>query len=280
MSWSESLPTTPDASYQDMKVRIFLRHGLFALNDIDRLDAEDRQRVDSGNITEEMHYRLGLFPEGAHQAEAAATAILGRWAVHAVFFSPYKRTRQTASFFAGQGIPLHIAPELKERHRGIFAYQPPERLLHHPHYLIDESGTPKSDVLGWRPVSQYPHRPCETLYETAERVAPVLEHADALAPESVAVCVTSADILFAVRHKLAGFTSERLRQPLVANPPDDRPGLGQSNWAQNGQADVYYWGDPATGELADPLGPPAYFASFSATKPQFYAHPFALPSPD
>lgn len=272
MAWTETIQTPTVPLPEDAKIRVFMRNGAFPLHLWSEFTCKPEEPPADLDLTEKMHKQQRLTLEGRSQVASVGQAIRNLCTVKVAFALPHYHALETADIaFGHHNIPYYPAPELEGRSLGVFAYQSAAACNENPHYRVDEYGTPKSDVLNWRPASRHPDVICETLQEVSDRMDPVLQRADEHALNGAVAFVAPADVMVAARAKLGSFTNDRLNDTLVALAPDDRPGLYSATAIQPAQADVYYWNNPLTGEAVDPKGPPSHFASFSTQEPRFHS---------
>lgn len=216
---------------------VAFRHGLFPLNKRSLLTDKSAPQAIGEGIPPDADATMDLLSEGREQGRRVQRA-LADFSIHACLRSPTLRAKTMAEIaLAGHGLPggIHIVPELRERSRGIFSYVPDVWAETHPDYPAQKS------VLDWQPVGvDYNGNSGESIRQVRDtRVEPVLRVADEVAPGKTVALSTHAEWMLSLRAYYLGFEDERMRRPLIPDPPKGNRALTTAKMIINGQIDMY-----------------------------------------
>ncbi|HSX43604.1 MAG TPA: histidine phosphatase family protein [Candidatus Saccharimonadales bacterium] len=229
---------------------IIFRHGKF----------EGNEHTDLTNQIMAGGFRLRdfddkeLLPEGEDQANRLGLALhIAGFTVRACMRSPTRRTECTAKIvlahlaFDGK---VEVRDNLMERNRGRFTYAPAEQSELDPEYYIGKEST-----LRWLPASgQRPGTEGETIQAVIDkRLRPEVYRAGMLVPSGIVAFATHHDVVVAGRgmDELGSMDDNRLKEPLIPQPPANIPILRMAKLAGNGQADIYTRRHPDTSSISD-----------------------------
>jgi broad specificity phosphatase PhoE len=231
---------------RQIETLIVVRHGFFEGNaQADATGAEAERIVNAGRSRDDYD-DYPLLREGARQA-LNARGHYGRIAlagvfphIDACFYSPPKRTAQTADIFLGGLRPPIFEPDdgLRERDRDKFAYMPDEWAYAQPDYPHGQPFLTRRFGNG------------ETILEVIDREQPTLLRADRVAAGGTVLFVVHAESMLSLRAEktLGGMTEEQAHLPIIPGDSSNIKALQTSKYVVPAAMDVHTRVNPFSGE--------------------------------
>jgi broad specificity phosphatase PhoE len=213
------------------------RHGQFGLNIRSHLAGEAALRAVAEGIPPDADATMDLLPKGREDAEFIRRRLAG-FAIDVCLRSDALRTKTTAEIALQDHVlpgGIIVAPDARERSRGMFSYAPDDWAENHPLFPAQTS------VLDWQPCGiDFNGRSAESIrWVKDRRIVPVLRLAGVHAPGGSAAIASHAEWLLALRAHFLGPDYVEVRRQLAPDSSTDARARASSNMIVNGQIDMY-----------------------------------------